>query len=340
MAHQTGIRAHYGIIHFTQVNRRDAAMHSLPVRKLMQSRKEQHAGEQSEGQGWRAVWQVLRWLTEKFGQDNGFFLASGLAFSLLLYSVPLALLMISALGYTLVDSQQAMEEVQAAIRQFMPRSEQAFAQNIAAIVADRGLLGAAGFITFLVFSTMVFGSIRHVLNIVFQADRGRSLWRGTAHDVLMMAFCIALLVVAMALASFLTIVGSFGEDLPGIGPLVGRGVTVAGELASVMLGGGLVYGLYRFSPARTLRNRSLLIGTVVAIGLFEVAKQAFVWYVAFAESRLPVYGVLGAFVLFFLWLYYASLIFVLGAEVGWAYEQVLMLRKAGSRKVVASGNER
>ena len=69
----------------------------------------------------------------------------GLAFNLLLYFVPLILLMISVLGYTVLESERAMLEVQSVVRQFLPRSEQAFADNLKAIISDRGLLGLVGF---------------------------------------------------------------------------------------------------------------------------------------------------------------------------------------------------
>jgi membrane protein len=272
---------------------------------------------------------LVRHALAKFGRDNGLFLAGGLAFSLLLYAVPLALIMISALGYTVLESEQAMEEVQSVLRQFLPRSEQVFTDNVAAIVADRGLLGAVGFGAFLAFSTMVFGSIRHVLNIVFDAGPGRGLWRGTAHDLVMMVFCMALLAATVGVASLFTVVGTLGEMLPGTGPVVGWAVGLAQKLASLVLGVGLVFGLYRFSPARALAVRSLVVGSLVTVALFEFAKQAFAWYVGFAQAQVALYGVLGAFVFFFLWLYYASVVFVLGAEAAMACEQVVIAPRSG-----------
>lgn len=272
---------------------------------------------------------LVRHALAKFGRDNGLFLAGGLAFSLLLYSVPLTLIMISALGYTVLESEQAMEEVQSVLRQFLPRSEQVFTDNVAAIVADRGLLGAVGFGAFLVFSTMVFGSIRHVLNVVFEASSGRGLWRGTAHDLVMMVFCMILLAATVGVASLFTVVGALGERLPGTGPVVGWAVGMAQKLASLVLGVSLIFGLYRFSPARTLAVRSLVVGSLVTVALFEFAKQAFAWYVGFAQAQVALYGVLGAFVFFFLWLYYASAVFVLGAEAGMAYEQVVIAPRSG-----------
>lgn len=51
-----------------------------------------------------SAWTMAREVILKFDRDNGLFLASGLAFSLLLYVIPLALLMISILGYTVLES--------------------------------------------------------------------------------------------------------------------------------------------------------------------------------------------------------------------------------------------
>ena len=59
---------------------------------------------------------------------------------------------------------------------------------------------------------------------------------------------------------------------------------------------------------------------------FELARWAFAWYVTFAHETLALYGVLGGLMFFFFWLYYASLVFVLGAAVGFAYEQSRLSR--------------
>lgn len=258
----------------------------------------------------------------KLFRDHGLFLASGLAFTLLLYAIPLALILMSVLGYTVLESDQATEEVQSIIRQFLPRSEQAFADHVAAIAADRGLLGAVGFASLLAFSTLVFGSIRHVLNVIFKASRRRPLWRDAAHDVLVMMFCAALIVAGIGVASLVTAIGYVGDSVSGAGSAVQRALRVVETVARFVLGSSLVYGLFRFSPATTLRPRSLIIGAAVTMLFFELAKEAFGWYVAFAQAHVAMYGVLGAFALFVLWLYYAAAVFILGAETAWVYEHV------------------
>lgn len=273
------------------------------------------------------AWRLLREMILKFVRDQGLFLASALAFSLLLYSLPLALVTISVLGYTVLESNQAIEEVQSVIRQFLPQSEQVFAENVAAVVADRGLLGVVGFMLFVALSTTVFGFIRHVLNLVFKAGPARSLLRGTAHDLLMMGFCILLLLAAISLASLFALLGSADNHLPWLAFAWGHGIGMIHRILGIALGGSLILGIYRFSPVRTLRLSSLAVGAGVVVVLFGLAKQGFVWYVLFAQGNIALYGALGAFLFFFLWLFYASVVFVLGAEAAWVFEHREMLER-------------
>jgi membrane protein len=262
----------------------------------------------------------------KFINDNGPFLASALAFSLLLYSIPLALILISLLGYTVLGSDQAMEEMRSVIAQFFPSSEQAFTDNVAVIVADRGLLGTVGFSLFLVFSTMVFGSIRHVLNGIFKVRPVPNMLHGMARDLLMMAFCTALLAATIACASVFNLLMFLWHVTVGTESFVTVVIHVAQKVMSFFLGGVLVFGLYRLSSATKLSSRSLIVGSIFTVLLFETAKQAFTWYVHFAEYHLAVYGMLGTFVFFFLWLYYASILFILGAEAAWVSDEAIAAR--------------
>lgn len=265
---------------------------------------------------------VLKETGLTFYQDNGFFLAMGLAFNLLLYFLPLILLLISVLGYTFLESERAMVEVQSVVRQFLPHSEQAFADNLNAIISNRGLLGLVGFFFFLIFSSTLFGSARHVLNQIFKADRRRGFFHGVGHDFLMMLITALLLVLGITVASLLALARAFGtEQLPMTTPVLEAFLSVVGKFFAWLFLFSIFYVFYRFAPARTLQRRSLLIASLSATILFELARWAFTWYVAFARDALAVYGALAGLMFFFFWLYYASIIFVLGAEIGLACER-------------------
>jgi len=262
-----------------------------------------------------------------FLHDNGFFLATGLAFNLLLYFIPLALLMISLLGYTFLESERAMAEVQSVVRRFLPQSEQALADNLAAIVANRGRLGLVGSMFFFVFSSTLFGSVRHVLNIVFKAQQRRSFLSGLFRDFLMMLITAILLMLSIGTGTFLALARTIGtERLPVAAPTLEFVWGLTAKLLALGLLASLFYVLYRYAPARRLSRGALLVASLSAVVLFEFARWAFNWYVAFAYETVTLYGVLGGLMFFFFWLYYASLVFVLGAEIGFAYEQTRLLK--------------
>lgn len=268
-----------------------------------------------------SAWRLLRVVAGKFVEDNGWILASAMAFNLLLYFIPLSLLMISLLGYTVLDSERAMHEVQSALKSFLPRSQHALADDLSAVVADRGLLGFFGFASFFVFSTFVFSSARTALNRVFQVKQERSLVEGVGVDLMMIGLMGLLLLLAVGMTGVLTLAGAFAERYPSWEVVSQPGLAVLGKMAGVAATALLFYVLYRFSPAETLSSRGLLVASATGTLLFQLARWGFAWYVRLAPATIELYGTIGSAMFLFVWLYYASAVFIVGAEVGWAYDQ-------------------
>jgi len=261
----------------------------------------------------------------KFYEDDGTFLASGLAFGLLFYCVPFALLSVSALSYTMVKSDTALAWVRRISLNLLPHSHDVFDNFVTTIVARRGWLGLFGFIAFLLASSTTFGSVRLVLNRVFGAHDSHGIVHGKLIEVAMMAgtsllffviFCVvyAVNMVQSVLANFW-----FEKYLhPGIVFLwwaVGFVSTFA-----------LFLFLYRFSPSEKLSDPAVFAASMTATCLFQISKWAFGVYLRYAQTTTAMYGALSALVFFFLWLFYASAIFVFAAEVGWVFDRA---RKEG-----------
>lgn len=263
------------------------------------------------------AWTFLQSVAEKFLADNGFFYTSALAFNILLYFIPLSLLMVSLLGYTVLDSERAMNEVKSVLQSFLPQSQQAMADSMAAVVAGRGLLGVAGLVSFVVLSSFLFGSVRIVLNQVFRAQQSRTFIRGVGIDLLITLLVAALLLGVVINTSFVTIVWTLTEDYPSLAPFFTPALTVWDRVLGFVAMVALFYVLYRIAPAVRLPSEALLIGALSAALLFQVARWGFAWYVSMAQASLVLYGTLGGLMFFFMWLYYVSLVFILGAEVAW-----------------------
>jgi len=277
---------------------------------------------------------ILRDGIAKFYRDDGAFMARGLAFSLLIYCIPLSLLTVSALSYTIVSSDKALYWIRGFSEALIPEFRDEFSAYLASIVSNRGLVGVAGFLAFVFVSSTTWGSLRLVLNNVFQVQETRGLIHGKLMEMAMTLATSALFFVLIAIVYAITLAQSFLVSLP-----FTKGVLADLELefpslphyvhpAVIMITGvatflatvGLFWFLYRFSPARTLPGESLLVGAVTGSALFEVSKVAFAGYMQYVHGTTALYGALSGMVFFFLWVYYACIVFVLGAEVSWVFE--------------------
>lgn len=189
------------------------------------------------------------------------------------------------------------------------------------VVADRGLLGFFGFTSFFAFGTFVFSSARTALNRVFEVKEARSLLKGAGVDFMMIGLMALLLLFAFGMTGFLTMAGALAERFPSWEVLLQPGLAVLGKAVGVAVTALLCYVLYRFSPAETLSSRGLLVASATGTLLFQLTKWGFAWYVRLAPATVEFYGTIGSAMFFFVRLYYASAVFIAGAEVGWAYDQ-------------------
>jgi membrane protein len=269
------------------------------------------------------LWVIVQRTLGKFLDDNGPFLAAGLAFNLLLYCMPLSLLAVSALGYTLVNSEAALAWIQATAQQLVPGSQAEIFEALSAIISKRGLLGLSGFLLYVVLSTSLFAAVRFVLNRVFQVTQPRTLFRGVLVDFAMMLAVSAIVLLNVSIGMLLTLAQTAGQGLPVAEPVVTQGGRWGTYTLGVLFTAALFYVFYRYAPAATVSARALVLSSVTGTVLFEISKWAFALYVSLRGSSAGLYGALGGLVFFFIWLYYGSAVFVLGAEAGWTYDQFL-----------------
>jgi len=266
-------------------------------------------------------WLVLKRTAGKFFDDNGLFLASGLAFDLLLFCFPFSLLFVSALGFALGSSDRAIEALQAILQELLPITRTAFMENLVMVLENKGLLGLLGFSMFFLTSSLTFGSVRAVLDTVFQVRNPPSFFRGKAWDVLVMLITSGLLALMIALTSLLSLTEGVLERFPRLEAVVGPGWVFAGDVLGFLFTLALFYLLYRFCPSRTLPRPALAVAAFTGAALFELSKWAFAWYVDVAEGTAAWFGGVGGLFFFLMWVYYACAVLIVGAEVGWSLQQ-------------------
>src|SRR5438093_12752759 len=96
----------------------------------------------------QTFWRVLARTFVKFFEDDGPLLASGLAFTILLFCIPFALLIVMALEFAFGDPNRALDALQAILNEFLPLTREAFWVNPEMAVVHSCLLAGLGFLTF------------------------------------------------------------------------------------------------------------------------------------------------------------------------------------------------
>jgi membrane protein len=271
------------------------------------------------------VWRV--W--DNSGEDNIFFLASGIAFNILLAAVPFFLLLVSGLGYMLNLSPAAsLANVSALIDRLLPSESGAARLLVDGLLNDmihaRGKVGLYSAIGFIWFSTRLFGSLRSVLASVFDIDRDRGIIAGKLFDVRVTIMATLLVIAYTALSAYLVIATTRGvEVLAAVGvqsQTMGTLTYTAGRVLAFVVIGLMFFALYKYLPNRHIRVPTALVSAGVGAVLFEVAKLVFRTYIRHFNPASIYTGTLAAFAIVIVWVYYAALVFVLGGEVGQVYD--------------------
>ncbi len=263
------------------------------------------------------------------GEDDVFFLAGGIAFNLLLAAVPFLLLLVAGMATILHQPTSASSaEINALLDKVMPPHPESATSPIHGVLNDiiqaRGAIRLYSAIGFIWFSTRLFGSLRSVLAEVFDIEQDRGIIDGKLFDIKITIIATLLLVGYTALNAYLAVATTRGFRVLtdyGVRTEVMGGVEyVLGRLLAMAFITTMFFALYKFLPNRRIRWKTALVSAVFTSTMFEIARNVFSAYVRSFNPGSLYTGALTAIVVIVVWVYYASLIFILGGEVGQVFE--------------------
>jgi len=262
---------------------------------------------------------LFRAALKKFNDDNGFLLSSGIAFNLLIALIPLILLLLSLLGTYLYSDREVLNHIGHHLEDMAPSIDPEIMNNILAIIHDRKIVGILGIGGLIWSATFVFGSLRTALNIVFQVERGQGFLRGMANDLFVMFLAWLFHLASMGITSVTTYLHTFYFSLfMGMGLIIGFFLKY---LLPFFFTFGMFFMIYKIIPNKIIHFMIAFKAAFFTSLLWEIAKQCFGWYVLHLASFSMVYGSLSTLVIFVLWVYYSSVILLLGGEVAFLLEK-------------------
>lgn len=259
-----------------------------------------------------------RWLrapartVKRIGPDNLPTFAAAISFQFVISLIPLlAVLTVGVSFFVNADSLAAqVVEVTGGIA---PQSESLLGTIVQSVTDLRGQVGVVSFLGLLWTGSNLFTTLRRGLNAAVGARQRRRYLQSRLVDLGVAGMTGLMLTISVVLTAGLSLLQQT-EILGPTSPLATLGLLLRmlTVLVPVAMTTGIFALLFRVLPAQPLPRREAFLAGSIAAVLFEIGKNAFVWYVSSFGNFNLVYGPLAALVVLLLWLYYCSLI-VLGA---------------------------
>jgi len=256
---------------------------------------------------------------KKFDDDHGFFLSSGITFNLLICLIPLMLLLLALLGTHLFSNREVLYHIRQYFENAVPSLDPKIMKNILRIIRDRKIVGILGIGGLVWASTWVFSSLRTAFNIIFQVEKGRNILRGKAIDLLMILLAGTFLLISMVFTSVITVVQGYRlSPFLNMAPILRF---IIKYFIPFFFTFWMCFLIYKIVPNKKIHFKNALQAALFTSVFWEVAKQLFGWYILHLGKFSMVYGSLSAMAIFFLWIYYSSVILILGGEVAFLIEK-------------------
>lgn len=258
-------------------------------------------------------------LWHKAARDQLFFLSSGITFNVLVTIVPLLLITISVLGMLVESSSSAREQILTFIQRVMPLASAQAESLLFGLVEDSGWFGMLGLVGLIWASTRLFGSLRTVLEIIFEIppEERLGIVEGKIHDIRMVVVVGSLFLLTISLTTALRWLKNYGVGFLGLDTY---NISWFWSLTSMIVAYVITYLMfffvYRYVPDRWIPRQDAAVAALFSSLLFELAKQVFVAYLAEFGRFLELYGSFTNLVAVAFWVYYSSIVFILGGELG------------------------
>jgi membrane protein len=252
----------------------------------------------------------------QFKDDDGTHLAAGVAYYGMLSIFPL-LVGIMAIASYFVDPETVQGLVSEQIQAGAPGSSEFLQQRIANIQRIRGTLSVFSLVGLIWTASAMFGAISRAVNRAWNVEGGPPFYIAKLRHIVMALGTSVLLV----LSSFLTTGRVFisraqeiiGDALPFLFLSNAVYLIITG-LISALITFVIFLMIYKFIPHTDTDWRDIWLGALVAALLFEIARNAFVFYLNNYGNYGQIYGSVASVVILLVWIFISALILIIGAE--------------------------
>jgi len=187
---------------------------------------------------------------------------------------------------------------------FMPNSAQTMKDVFVELMERRVGMDVVSFILLIVTSFLLFKSISNTFDVIMKTHKLKRHSLGREFERFITALIGGLVVVAALL---------FSTSLPVINQITQ--ITFIIKILPYFFIFLVLFALYEYTPSSRPKTLSALFGAVFSSVIWIFLKICFDWYIATFTNVRSVYGTLGAFPIFMIWLYFNWVTILFGMEV-------------------------
>lgn len=275
-------------------------------------------------------------LFKRIDEHHIFLSGGGIAFSLLLSLIPFILLVFGILG-NIIDPMVIEKQIINAIDTIIPYPEYADYTKKAILTRIPGVIEyktaaawVGGFGLFFT-STWLFSSMRTVLNNIFHCSDTKGALHGIIRDFAMVLLFIVLILISTFILPFFNILANITTKNEWLQVFnLEFFLDWIFSLISFYIIFFSFFLFYKLIPYAKLGEAVPLVSAFWAAVLWEIARRVFGYYVSHFLATNKIYGAFILFAVILFWLFYASCLFIIGAEIGQLYRERREKRKSKS----------
>ncbi len=284
---------------------------------------------------------IYRVITE-FLDDDGPFIAAGIAFYAFFSLFPIVLIAVAVLSY-LYTPEQAISGAIELASLFLPADMTSFLDsNVREIFRSGKKVGLAGILILLWSGRQLFRAMELALHKAWDIPQKRNWLVGNLLAMMLVLLCTAVVMGVGAISLLLTWVSVTLDNakLPGV---LENGWTVADALVFSHIHSWFVVPgavalifliLYMILPSRQVPVRMAVPGALFASIAWKISSWVYLKYIVVLGSSSPFYGTIWGIVGLQVWLYIEASVFMLGAEL------VFVTMDSQERAVIGNGQKK
>ena len=262
-----------------------------------------------------ALWDAV----QRMFEDDAFPLAAALAYYSLLSMAPLLLIVVSIAGTFFADGQvhaQLIEQMRRLVGEEGAELTRTVIEHTGSEERSAWSLAIGALLTFIGAST-VFAQLQYALNRVWRvkaAPRKALIMSFIKQRILSFALVLSvgfLLMVSLVISAVLGALHIYLDARLAQAAFFWSGFDL---LISFTLATILIAMMFKYLPDAEIEWRDTWQGAVITAALFIVGKQLIGLYLG-QTTVASSFGAAGSVVIFMLWVYYAGLILLFGAEI-------------------------